>query len=49
MGRYLVGIEMVICGIFLLIINQGKDFKEVEESLVMAYIFLIGGFIYIIY
>ncbi|SMQ78012.1 hypothetical protein SAMN05444673_3191 [Bacillus sp. OV166] len=36
MGRYLVGVVTVICGILLLIINQGKDFKEVEESIVIA-------------
>ncbi|WHY69599.1 hypothetical protein [Neobacillus sp. SuZ13] len=49
MARYLVGIVMVICAILLFIINQGQDFIEVEDSLVTAYVFLIGGFIYIVF
>ncbi|WP_276309599.1 hypothetical protein [Peribacillus acanthi] len=36
MGRYLIGIVMVIVGFILLIITKNNNFKEVEESLVIA-------------
>ncbi|SOC24598.1 hypothetical protein SAMN05880501_11763 [Ureibacillus xyleni] len=49
MGRYIIGIVMIIAGIVLLMITQDRDFKEVEESIVIAYSFLIFGIIYIVY
>lgn len=49
MGRYIIGIAMIIAGIVLLMITQDRDYKEVEESIVIAYSFLIFGFIYIVY
>jgi hypothetical protein len=49
MGRYLVGLVMMISGILLLIVTKGKDFREIEDSLVIAYSFLIFGFIYVVY
>jgi len=49
MGRYIIGFVMIISGILLLIITKDKDFKEVEDSLVIAYSLLIFGFIYIVY
>jgi hypothetical protein len=49
MGRYIIGIVMIIAGIVLLMITQDRNFKEVEESIVIAYSFLFFGYIYIVY
>lgn len=49
MGKYIIGIVMIIAGIVLLIITQGRDFKEAEESIVIAYSFLFFGSVYIVY
>jgi hypothetical protein len=49
MSRYFIGITMIISGSLLLIIAYGKETGDAEQSLVMAYSFLIFGFIYIVY
>jgi hypothetical protein len=49
MGRYFIGVVMVLSGILLLIITKDKNFKEVEVSVVMAYSFLFFGTIYLFY
>jgi len=49
LNKYLIGSVMIICGILLLIITYGKPFKEVEDSLVFGYIFVLGGPIYILF
>jgi hypothetical protein len=47
--KYFTGIVMVISGILLLIVTKNKDFKEIEDSLVIGYSFLIFGILYIVY
>ncbi len=49
MQRYLIGIVMIICGIILLFMAKGRSFLEIEQSLVIAYSFLVFGVIYIFY
>lgn len=49
MERYLTGIVMVISGILLLVMTKDKYFPEVEQSFVIAYSFLLFGFLSIVY
>ena len=47
--KFLIGSVLIICGILLLIINYGKPFNQVEDSLVFGYIFIFGGIICILF
>jgi hypothetical protein len=49
LDKYLIGSVTIICGILLIIITYGKPFKEVEDSIVVGYIFVFGGIIYILF
>ncbi|MCM3572368.1 hypothetical protein M3172_04155 [Mesobacillus subterraneus] len=49
MSGYLIAIPMIILGSLLLIIAYSKGMGDAEQSLVMAYSFLLFGFIYIVY
>ncbi|EPD53769.1 hypothetical protein HMPREF1210_00592 [Paenisporosarcina sp. HGH0030] len=49
LDKYLIGSVMIICGILLFIITHGKPFKEVEDSLVVAYAFVIGGIVHLLF
>ncbi|MCM3031396.1 hypothetical protein [Niallia sp. MER 6] len=47
--KYFIGVVMVISGVLLLVITKNKEFKEIEQSLVIAYSFLIFGIVYLLY
>jgi len=47
--KFFIGSVTIICGILLLIINYGKPFNKVENSLFFGYIFVFGGIIYILF
>lgn len=49
LDKYLIGSVTIICGILLLLISDGKPFKEAEDSLVFGYVLVLGGIIYILF